>query len=74
MRAGKKLERETSVHDQNGNRRFRITPQTKVADVLTHYPQSLQVFLRHGFGPLASQSGAAKDHGARGHDRAGLPT
>ena len=54
MRAGKKLERETSVHDQNGNGRFRITPQTKVADVLTHYPQSLQVFLRHGFGPLAN--------------------
>lgn len=54
MRAGKKLERETSVHDQNGNGRFRITPQTKVADVLTHYPESLQVFLRHGFGPLAN--------------------
>lgn len=54
MRAGKKLERETSVHDQNGNGRFRITPQTKVADVLTHYPQSLQIFLRHGFGPLAN--------------------
>jgi uncharacterized protein involved in response to NO len=54
MRAGKKLERETSVHEQNGNGRFRITPQTKVAAVLAHYPQLLQVFLRHGFGPLAN--------------------
>ena len=54
MRAGKKLERQTSVHDKNGNGRFRLTPQTKVADVLAHYPQSLQIFLRHGFGPLAN--------------------
>jgi uncharacterized protein involved in response to NO len=54
MRAGKKLERETSVHDKNGNGRFRLTPQTKVAEVLAHYPQSLQIFLRHGFGPLAN--------------------
>ena len=36
MRAGKKLERETSVHEQSGNGRFRITAQTKVADVLAH--------------------------------------
>jgi uncharacterized protein involved in response to NO len=54
MRAGKRLERETSAVDKNGDGRFQITPQTKVADVLAHYPQSLQVFLRHGFGPLAN--------------------
>lgn len=54
MRAGKKLERATSIVEGNGNGRFRLTPQTKVADVLAHYPQSLQIFLRHGFGPLAN--------------------
>ncbi len=54
MRAGKKLERATSIIDGNGDGRFRLTPQTKVADVLAHYPQSLQIFLRHGFGPLAN--------------------
>ncbi len=54
MRAGKKLERATSIVDGNGDARFRLTPQTKVADVLAHYPQSLEIFLRHGFGPLAN--------------------
>jgi len=54
MRAGKRLERETSAMAGNGNGRFPITPQTKVGDVLAHYPQSLQIFLRHGFGPLAN--------------------
>ncbi len=54
MRAGKKLERATSIVDGNGDARFQLTPQTKVADVLAHYPQSLQIFLRHGFGPLAN--------------------
>ena len=54
MRAGKRLERETSTMAGNGNGRFQITPQTKVADVLAHYPPSLQIFLRHGFGPLAN--------------------
>lgn len=29
-----------------------IMPQTKVADVLERYPQTLEVFLRHGFTPL----------------------
>ena len=29
-----------------------ITPQAKVADVLQRYPQTLDVFLRHGFTPL----------------------
>jgi Domain of unknown function (DUF1858) len=54
MRAGKKLERETASLEGAGNGGFQITPQTKVADVLAQYPQSLQVFLRHGFGPLAN--------------------
>lgn len=53
MRAGKRLERATSVVNGKGER-FRLTPQTKVADILAHYPQSLQIFLRHGFGPLAN--------------------
>ena len=48
------LERETSAVDGNGDGRFQITPQTKVADVLAHYPQSLQIFLRHGFRPLSN--------------------
>ncbi len=29
-----------------------IMPQTKVADVLERYPQTLEIFLRHGFTPL----------------------
>lgn len=53
MRAGKRLERATSasVASTTG---FQLTPQTKVADVLTNYPQSLPVFLHHGFTPLAN--------------------
>ena len=39
---------------EHGAQRFNVIPQTKVGDVLTHYPQSLEVFLRHGFGPLAN--------------------
>ncbi len=31
-----------------------ITPQTKVAAVLERYPQTLEVFLRYGFAPLAN--------------------
>jgi hypothetical protein len=54
MRAGKKLERGTSIIEGKGDGRFEIAPQTKVGDVLAHYPQSLQIFLRHGFGPLAN--------------------
>jgi len=54
MRAGKKLERETASLEGEGNGRFQITPQTKVGDVLAHYPQSLQIFLHHGFTPLSN--------------------
>jgi metal-sulfur cluster biosynthetic enzyme len=31
-----------------------ITPQTKVATILERYPQTLEVFLRYGFAPLAN--------------------
>lgn len=31
-----------------------LTPQTKVGDVLQRYPQTLDVFLRHGFTPLGN--------------------
>jgi hypothetical protein len=53
MRAGKRLEREAPAYDAR-IKSFEIKPNTKVADVLGHYPQSLHVFLRHGFGPLAN--------------------
>jgi hypothetical protein len=53
MRAGKKLERGPSA-TFSGSGRLQITPQTKVAEVLAHYPQSLQIFIRNGFGPLAN--------------------
>ena len=62
MRAGRNLERQTSgcstkiigqVNMENTGT-FDITPQTKVGDVLARYPQSLAVFLRHGFSPLAN--------------------
>ena len=52
MRAGKRLEAGewgvTHADDVD------ITPQTRVADVLARYPQSLSVFLRNGFSPLAN--------------------
>jgi uncharacterized protein involved in response to NO len=54
MRAGKRLEREISGAAGNGAGLFQIMPQTKVADVLAQYPQSLSIFLHHGFGPLAN--------------------
>ena len=50
MREGKKLEKDgwaTTLEVA-----LDITPKTKVGDVLVHYPQSLEVFLRHGFTPL----------------------
>jgi hypothetical protein len=33
---------------------FSITPQTRVSEVLERYPESLAVFLHHGFTPLAN--------------------
>ncbi|HUE80643.1 MAG TPA: DUF1858 domain-containing protein [Pyrinomonadaceae bacterium] len=54
MRAGRKLEKERSVSATKIAGRFEITPQTKVGDVLARYPQSLDIFLRYGFGPLSN--------------------
>jgi hypothetical protein len=50
MREGKKLER--AGWPKTLGVTLDITPKTKVGDVLAHYPQSLEVFLRHGFTPL----------------------
>ena len=46
MRAGKRFERE-SIASSFAN--LEITPSTKVSEVLAHYPQSLEVFVRCGF-------------------------
>lgn len=53
MRAGTRLERQPVI-DAPRHVELEITPQTKVAEVLASYPQSLQIFLNHGFGPLAN--------------------
>jgi len=50
MRAGKKLEKESGWLKTLGQ--FEITPSTRVGDVLARYPQSLEIFVRHGFTPL----------------------
>ena len=34
------------------DQRFSITANTIVGEVLTRYPQSLEIFVRHGFTPL----------------------
>ena len=52
MRVGRKLERESRGVEVNVAGTFQITPQAKVSEVLSHYPQSLDVFLRRGFSPL----------------------
>lgn len=52
MRVGKRLERELITLPRLGE--LKITAQTKVGEVLAHYPQSLSIFLRFGFGPLAN--------------------
>lgn len=51
MRVGKKLQKEASRMLQS-NQGFQITPAVKVGEVLERYPQSLDVFVRHGFTPL----------------------
>lgn len=52
MREGKRLQRKASKGKVG--HAFTITPQTKVAEVLEQCPQSLGVFLHHGFTPLAN--------------------
>lgn len=52
MRVGKRLEREALA---SGPRRTVVPmPATKIADLLQNHPQTLDVFLRHGFTPLAN--------------------
>lgn len=48
MRAGKKAENDSSWQKSLAQT-LDITPKTKVGDVLSRYPQSLDVFVRHGF-------------------------
>lgn len=51
MRVGKKLQKERGTISQT-NREFQISPKVKVGEVLERYPQSLEVFIQHGFAPL----------------------
>jgi uncharacterized protein involved in response to NO len=51
MRAGKKIQNEFS-RLKEVKLELEITPTVKVGDVLDRYPQSLDVFVRHGFTPL----------------------
>jgi Domain of unknown function (DUF1858)./NnrS protein. len=51
MRAGKKLQKESGALKE-ANRELQITPTVKVGAVLERYPQSLDVFVHHGFTPL----------------------
>ena len=48
MRVGKKLEKESLTFIQN----LEITPSTKVGEVLSRYPQSLEIFVQRGFALL----------------------
>ena len=54
MRVGRKLEKEAAPETFVQLQPLTIAPQTRVADVLRSYPQSLDVFLRHGFTPLSN--------------------
>src|SRR5215213_4755989 len=51
MRAGAKLENDSTWRNTL-RQTIEITPKTKVGDVLACYPQSLEIFVRHGFTPL----------------------
>src|SRR6185369_7955137 len=46
IRVGKRLERESIVVNFQY---LDITPSTKVGEVLNHYPESLEIFIRRGF-------------------------
>lgn len=52
MRFGKQLERQSGELRYATTATFVLTPQTKVAEVLARYPDSLAIFLKHGFTPL----------------------
>ncbi len=47
MRVGARWERQEVAHSTSEP--LVVTPETRVADVLERYPQTLDVFLRHGF-------------------------
>ena len=49
MRAGKKLQKEAATIPEVN---LEISPTVKVGEVLERYPQSLDIFVRHGFAPL----------------------
>lgn len=51
---GIRIERMTPPLITGYTEAFAITPQSKVGDVLARYPETLQVFLRYGFAPLAN--------------------
>ena len=51
MRAGKKAENDSSWR-MSLVQTLEVTPKTKVGDVLSRYPESLDIFVRHGFAPL----------------------
>ena len=47
---GRRIAKESAASEEITD----ITPQTKVAAILERYPQTLEVFLRYGFAPLAN--------------------
>ena len=53
MRVGMKLEKR-SIESTHKLEAMTIVPQSRVGDVLSYYPQSLDVFLKHGFAPLSN--------------------
>jgi hypothetical protein len=54
MRVGRKLEKHALSEMPVPLQLLTIRPQTLVSDVLRSYPQSLEVFLKHGFTPLSN--------------------
>lgn len=54
MRVGRKLEKQVTFEPLIHLKPLTIVPQTRVAEVLRNYPQSLDVFLKHGFTPLSN--------------------
>jgi hypothetical protein len=51
MRRGMQLERQPLSETAQASPLL-LGPQTRVADVLARYPESLEIFVRHGFAPL----------------------
>lgn len=52
MWVGRQLEREGFAAPQMAIVPIEISAKTKIADVLDHYPQTLQIFLQYGFSSL----------------------